>query len=145
LLGLRTALALVTDLLVHFGWLVDWLVCLLGRSLCLSLVTHFAFVMAMPVVASPSFFFFFFLSTLLVLLHVSPIVAETEDRDPHLGTIRVVFQVLTLFVCLFVCLFVFYPKMHAGSLRACNLFVCLFVFYPKLHAGLLCLCNCWEE
>jgi len=47
--------------------------------------------MAMPVVASPSFFFFF-LSTLLVLLHASPIVAETEDRDPHLGTIRVVFQ-----------------------------------------------------
>jgi hypothetical protein len=61
------------------------------RSLCLSLVTYFAFVMAMPVVASPSFFFFF-LSTLLVLLHASPIVAETEDRDPHLGTIRVVFQ-----------------------------------------------------
>ncbi len=106
--------------------LVRWWVGLFLRSLSLSLVTHFAFVMAMPVVASPSFFFFFFLSTLLVLLHVSPIVAETEDRDPHLGTIRVVFQVLTLFVCLSVCLFSTLKCMQARCVHVICLFVCLF-------------------
>jgi hypothetical protein len=88
--------------------------------------------MAMPVVASPSFFFFFFLSTLLVLLHVSPIVAETEDRDPHLGTIRVVFQVLTLFVCLFVCLF---------STLKCKQACCVYVIAGKNSSRDDCVCS----
>ncbi len=140
-MGLSTALALVTASLVHFGSLVGWFV----FEVFVSFTCH-SFCLchghACCCIAQ------FFLLLLLVYSSRTPACVTHCGRD---GGPRPTSRDHpcrlpgTYLVCLFVCLFVFYPKVHAGSLRACNLFVCLFVFHSKMHAGFLCLCNCREE